>query len=101
MCLIRITAYEQEMIKSLVKKHFGINTDVYIFGSRVDKNKKGGDIDLYITTEMPISEIVKSKISLLVDLEKTIGEQKIDIVVNNHSKQNPIYEIAENQGVKL
>lgn len=101
MRLIRITAYEQKMIKSLVKKHFGGDADVYVFGSRVDENKKGGDIDLYITAEMPPPEIVRSKISLLVDLEKTIGEQKIDIVVNNHSKQKSIFEIAENQGVKL
>lgn len=101
MRLIRITSYEREIIKSLVKKHFGADADVYIFGSRTDENKRGGDIDLYITTEMPTSEIVRSKISLLMDLEKTIGEQKIDIVVNNHSKQKPIYEIAENQGVKL
>lgn len=89
------------MIKSLAKKHFGGNADVYIFGSRADDNKKGGDIDLYITAEIPMPEIIRRKISLLTDLEKAIGEQKIDVVINNHSKQNPIYEIAETQGVKL
>src|SRR5208283_155472 len=97
---MRITSSEQEIIKLYVKKHFGSNADVYIFGSRVNNNKKGGDIDLYLTTDIPSSDIVRRKISLLVDMEKAIGEQKIDIVINNHTKQKPIYEIAEKEGVK-
>lgn len=98
---MRITKFEQEIIKLNVKKHFGRNADVYIFGSRVDNNKKGGDIDLYVTTDMPASEIIQRKISLLVELEKVLGEQKIDVVINNRTKQKPIYEIAEKEGVKL
>ena len=98
---MRITSLEQETIKLHVRKHFGMNADVYIFGSRVDNNRKGGDIDLYITTDMPASEIIRRKINLLVDLEKSIGEQKIDVVINNRTKQKPFYEIAEKEGVKL
>ncbi len=98
---MRITSSEQEIIKSSVKKHFGRNANVYIFGSRADNDRKGGDIDLYITTDMPTSEIIRGKIGLLVDLENVLGEQKIDVVINNHTKQKPIYEIAEKEGVKL
>lgn len=43
---MRITSLEKEIIRSSVKKHFGGNADVYIFGSRVDDDRKGGDIDL-------------------------------------------------------
>ncbi len=98
---MRITLFEQEIIKRHVKKHFGINADVYIFGSRADNNRKGGDIDLYIITDMPSSEIIRKKIGLMIDLENVLGEQKIDIVINNRTKQKPIYEIAEKCGVKL
>src|SRR3989337_1047363 len=90
---MRITSFEQEIIKSRVRKHFGMNADVYIFGSRVDNNRKGGDIDLYITTDMPASEIIREKISLLVELENALGEQKIDVVINNRTKRKPIDEI--------
>ena len=98
---MRLTAFEQENIKLYVRKHFGRNADVYIFGSRVDNNRKGGDIDLYITTDMSASEIIREKISLLVELENALGEQKIDVVINNRTKQKPIYEISEKEGVKL
>ncbi|OGE20728.1 MAG: hypothetical protein A2V51_01840 [Candidatus Dadabacteria bacterium RBG_19FT_COMBO_40_33] len=98
---MRITSLEKTIIKSSVKRHFGRDAGVYLFGSRVDDDRKGGDIDLYITTDMPTSEIIREKIGLLVDMEKSLGEQKIDIVINNHTKQKPIYEIAEKEGVKL
>ena len=98
---MRITSLEQEIIKLHVRKHFGMNADVYIFGSRVDNNRKGGDIDLYITTDIPASEIIREKISLLGKLENALGEQKIDVVINNRTKRKPIYEIAEKEGVKL
>ncbi|HKZ57561.1 MAG TPA: nucleotidyltransferase domain-containing protein [Thermodesulfovibrionales bacterium] len=98
---MRITSLEKTIIKSSVKRHFGRDAGVYLFGSRVDDDRKGGDIDLYITTDMPTSEIMREKIGLLVDMEKSLGEQKIDIVINNHTKQKPIYEIAEKEGVKL
>ena len=98
---MRITLAEKTIIKSSVKKHFGGNANVYLFGSRVDDDRKGGDIDLYITTDIPTSEIIREKIGLLVDMEKGLGEQKVDVVINNHTKQKPIYEIAEKEGVRL
>jgi len=98
---MRITLFEKTIIKSSVKRHFGGNADVYLFGSRVDDNKKGGDIDLYVTTDLPTSEIILEKISLLLEIERELGEQKIDVVINNHTRQKPIYEIAEKEGVRL
>ena len=98
---MRITSLEKTIIKSSVKRHFGRDAGVYLFGSRVDDDRKGGDIDLYITTDMPVSEIIRRKISLLVELENVLGEQKIDVVINNRTKRKPIYEIAEKEGVKL
>ena len=58
---MRITSFEQKIIKSFVKKHFGRNAEVYIFGFRLDNDRKGGDIDLYITTDMPATEIIRRK----------------------------------------
>ena len=37
----------------------------------------------------------------MVDMEKGLGEQKIDVLINNHTKQKTIYEIAEKEGVML
>jgi predicted nucleotidyltransferase len=54
---------------------------IYLFGSRVDDNLKGGDIDLYIETEDK-RDLFEKKIKFLARLKRSIGEQRIDVVFN-------------------
>jgi predicted nucleotidyltransferase len=89
-----------EIIKKAAKNNFGQNAKVYLFGSRVDDNKKGGDIDLYIETNIK-EKILEHKIKMLVELEKFMGEQKIDIVVNNFFLEKAIYKVAKHEGIQL
>lgn len=73
-------------------------------GSRVDKTKRGGDIDLYIETYSdPTDKPAGTETKFSVDLQKIIGEQKIDIVIKNmlSPKTLPIYKEARKTGVKL
>ena len=73
---MRLKKTEIEAIKSEVKK-FDLNAEIYLFGSRTDDEKKGGDIDLLI-----ISDKIKlnEKIKIRTRLYKIIGEQKIDLI---------------------
>lgn len=89
-----------ETIKRLTKNYFGPDSKIYLFGSRADDNKKGGDIDLYIETNHD-GDVFDTKIKLLVELKKIIGEQKIDIVVNNQRDDKIIYKVAQQEGVIL
>jgi len=51
--------------------------EVYLFGSRIDNSKKGGDIDLYLVVENPT---LKNKLKFLAKIKKKLGDQKIDVV---------------------
>lgn len=97
---MRLKEEHIEIIKRVTKDHFGENAKVYLFGSRADDNKKGGDIDLYIETGIK-ENILERKLKMLVDLEKLLGEQKIDIVINNFLSEKPIYFIAKHEGMIL
>ena len=44
---MRLSQRYIDVIKSRFKEFFN-DGDIYLFGSRVDDNKKGGDIDLYL-----------------------------------------------------
>ena len=76
--------------------------DIYLFGSRTDDQKKGGDIDLYIVPAQKQSaeQQYQQKIKFLVALQLAIGEQKIDIVIAK-DKNRAIEKEAIRTGIKL
>lgn len=80
---MRLNKIELEAIKECFINIFN-NGRIYLFGSRVDDTKKGGDIDLFIDVEQR-KNLIEKKIRFLVLLKQKIGEQKIDIVFNTNS----------------
>ncbi len=78
---MRLSNYCRTVIKDEAEKTFGKNTQVFLFGSRVDDTKKGGDIDLYIVTDNK-ANLFEQKLVFLARLKRQLGEQKIDVVFN-------------------
>lgn len=75
--------------------------EVWIFGSRVDMNQKGGDIDILIKTSIT-ENVLQKKIIFLREFDKKFGEQKVDLIVETaHSTFHKIFEIAKREGVKI
>lgn len=96
---MRLKVRETEIIKQVAKQYFGEESKIYLFGSRVLNDRKCGDIDLYIETTS--TDVFDKKIKMLQALYKQLGEQKIDIVVNNFTYPLYIYEIARQEGILL
>lgn len=98
---MRLKKEELDAIKQTAMTYFGKDANVYIFGSRAVDTKRGGDIDIYIETNLKLNshELYKKKISYAIALDKKIGEQAIDIVVNNFTDNKYIYEVARKTGI--
>ena len=77
---MRIIQKEKDIIVKEAKRIFGEKVQVYLFGSRTDDAKKGGDIDLYL---IPVdkNDLFKKKLEFLSSVKYNIGDQKIDIVI--------------------
>ena len=97
---MRISEEVKKNILNVSKTVFGNDISVYLFGSRADDNKRGGDIDLYIKSDKVIQDKLNKKIRFLVELEKKIGEQKVDLVISSN-KERLIENIAVCEGIKL
>jgi len=99
---MRVSAIDQKAIINITHQYFDKEAEVYLFGSRVDDAKKGGDIDLYIIPEHKhnAKELYDKKIKFLVALQLAIGEQKVDVIVAR-DKNRPIEQEAIRTGVKL
>jgi len=74
--------------------------DIWLFGSRVDDRRKGGDIDLYIETrhEMQLTD----QLRLTSRLQRALGFRKIDLVIRTPgSPERSIFQTAKEMGVQL
>jgi uncharacterized protein len=80
---MRLSEFQIATINNLAKKYFGQDTTVFLFGSRTDDSRKGGDIDLFIRNKKETDLTVEAKIHFLAELKRHMGEQKIDVVFDN------------------
>ena len=77
---MRLSNKQKEVIEKTAIKHFGKDVKVYLFGSRIYKDQKGGDIDLFLEAVPEEQITIKKKIALIVDLKRKLGDQKIDVI---------------------
>ncbi len=99
---MRLTKAQQAIIRTASVDTFGEGVGVWLFWSRVDDHKRGGDIDLLARPEHRLaSPILSCKIRFLGKLERSLGERKIDVIIEEPDDPRPIVRIAHETGVKL
>ncbi len=86
---MRLDTDIKNKLVALSKRIFGAESKLYLFGSRVYDYKKGGDIDLFVETDLEIK--MEHKIEFLVAAEKEITARKIDLVVKPLIKGTRVY----------
>jgi len=96
---MRLSLFEIETIIKLKNKYYGKMAKIYLFGSRVDNSKKGGDIDLYIELNDIEDHEYDKKIQFLVELKSIIGIQKIDLLISKDA--NRLIELEAKKGIEL
>jgi predicted nucleotidyltransferase len=79
-----------DLIKETAVRYFGDKTHVYLFGSRIYDNMKGGDIDLLVSSDED-KMTFKNKVLFLADLKKHLGDQKIDLVFDKENNSNQFF----------
>ena len=95
---MRLSQHERHDIQEVFSSVFE-HGSLYLFGSRVKKKKKGGDIDLYIEPQESES-LGRKKILFLVALKQRIGDRKVDVVIDRGNGRL-IDTIAKKEGVVL
>ena len=93
---MRLNKKEIAIIKNNTNKIFG-DSKIILFGSRMDDNKNGGDIDLYIIPENYENWFAK-KSKLKSILEYSLYKP-VDIVVSQNN--NRLIEIEAQKGIEL
>ena len=93
---MRLSDKERSTIKEAVAEIDPL-AKIFLFGSRTDDSKKGGDIDLLIMSDI-LGRAEKRKIRF--KLCDTLGEQKIDLLVARNLS-DPFVRMAKKRGIEL
>ncbi len=88
---MRLSEFEIESIKSLANRHFGNDVQIFLFGSRINANLRGGDIDLFVRDSTGKTLKIRNKINFITDLILQIGDQRIDVVLDNKEARNSVF----------
>ena len=97
---IRLSEEQIKEIKRTAYEVFGKEIKIYIFGSRVILEKRGGDIDILIKTSRKIS--VDEKLTFLARLELRGISRKVDLlIISPDVELKGIYQEALRTGVEI
>lgn len=95
---MRLNQTQRHYILQAARNSFGEEVQVWLFGSRVDDARRGGDVDLYVetNTRFPVVTALRCKLSIEEKLDL-----HVDLLVNDRQQSNPIFSIAKSTGVQL
>jgi len=91
---VRLTKNEITIIKDIVKKYLD-DAVIYLFGSRIDDSKKGGDIDLFVISK---NSSYEAKLKVSSKLEYLLNKP-VDIVLHKDFSKDIEQEALK--GIKL
>lgn len=94
--IMRISSETAGIIRDTAAEIFG--APVRLFGSRLDDSARGGDIDLYVETQLSPEEAEARRLRMLARLARLLGDRKIDLVVKTPGGDLPIHEVAGREG---
>jgi predicted nucleotidyltransferase len=99
---MRLTPHEIAIIHQSVAEIAGEDAQVTLFGSRVDDNARGGDIDLLVEIPQFVEEPAWLSARLSGRISFRLGGRKIDILLSAPNLERyPIYDVAKAQGIRL
>jgi hypothetical protein len=100
---VRLTDFEIGQITSCLCT-FCEAGEVYLYGSRTQKDLKGGDIDLlFVVPKQLLNELQTKELKMLRCIKDNIGERKIDLTVTSKDEieKNSFLAMIWPQAVKL
>ena len=92
---MRLTPDQAQAIRHRIHTHMGQHARIWLFGSRVDDSRRGGDVDLYVEPETvpDLTARLRCKRELADALDLNV-----DLIVQQPGRDLPIYRIAKRSG---
>jgi predicted nucleotidyltransferase len=99
---MRISGKQVEVIRKLSQEVAGRGARVRLFGSRLDDDARGGDVDLMIELDTPVENPALLAAQLAARVSRAMHGRRVDVVISAPNLQRlPIHEVAAREGILL
>jgi len=83
---MRLTPDQAQAIRQRIRSHMGAQARIWLFGSRVDDGRLGGDVDPRLHCRGELADAL---------------DLNVDLIVAQPGRDLPIYRTAKSSGVRL
>lgn len=100
---MRLDETDIKLCVNVLSQYIHEAADLRLFGSRVNDDAKGGDIDLILLVTSPdtAEDLIYFKAKILSEIKAGIGDQKIDLLVAPYTHVDPFIEVILPDSVLL
>ena len=99
---MRLTHPQTQAIKRATEEIFGPEARVWLFGSRADDSKRGGDVDLMVETSEPVQNPALLAARLSAKVSRSMHGRRVDVVLQAPGVQEQsIHRAARSEGIRL
>lgn len=96
---MRLTDQQMQTISQVVRIIAGKTAEPYLFGSRLNDQARGGDVDILIEVDRQLGRMEQAKLKM--ELEQRLG-LPVDLVFRlRNAKPTPFQLIARHRAVRL
>lgn len=99
---MRLTPEQIQGIRGIAHRLAGAEARVRVFGSRLDDNARGGDLDLLLELPDPVAEPALLAAQVSAQVSRLMHGRRVDVVLcAPNLRRLPIHEVALAQGQPL
>lgn len=99
---MRISQEQCRAIGRLAREVAGERACVRLYGSRLDEQARGGDVDLFLELPFPVENPALTAARLSARVSRLFRGRRVDVLIAAPNlEQLPIHEVARRQGVLL
>jgi predicted nucleotidyltransferase len=89
-------------VKQRLQQELGADAEIRLFGSRLDDEARGGDVDLLVRSPRRLEQKVWLAARLAAAAERVLGGRKVDVlIVDPDTRLEPVHLAALRDGVAL
>lgn len=99
---MRLTARQITAIRQSATQLAGDAARVWLFGSRVRDDARGGDVDLLLELDEPVAEPAQLSARLAARVSRAMYGRKVDVLIKAPNLLHlPIHAIALAEGIRI